>query len=184
MNGIVNGVCTDPRSYFFDRIGRQEQGPANDWKQVLEGLHAQGMRKNPTPGERPSPDPFYGITVMIDAGGNARGRIWLPTAEADANGYFTREVQVIADRPDGVHGQDFVWAWEENRGAPPYVPVGAPINPPSPATPELPSMLEQELRTLRDELRAAVATIKKQSYSGTISNRLLGTFTVTLIPKE
>jgi hypothetical protein len=205
MNGIVNGVCVDPRSYFFYLIGRPEGSGANNWKQVLEGLHASGMRKNPTPHEHPTADAFYGITIMIDAGGNARGRIWLPTAQPDALGYFTREVQVIADAPGGVHGVDFVWAWEENRGAPPYAPVNAPITPPItppvvppgvPTTSLLEQALariefiEQDLLDLRDLAELLVDELQKfrqevatRSYSGTVSNRLLGSTSVTLTPK-
>jgi Mg2+ and Co2+ transporter CorA len=59
---------------------------------------------------------------MIDAGGNARGRIWLPTdlAQTDSNGnrWFTHEIQVIADGPSPG---SFVWAWED-KGGPPYAP--------------------------------------------------------------
>jgi hypothetical protein len=119
----VNGVLADPRAYFFSLIQRTEGSPAPDWKAVLETLPGRGMGINPKPGEiQPQNAPHYGITVMIDAGGNARGRIWLPTdlAQTDSNGnrWFTHEIQVIADGPSPG---SFVWAWED-KGGPPYAP--------------------------------------------------------------
>jgi hypothetical protein len=76
------------------------------------------MGVNPKPGEiQPQDAPFYGITVMIDSGGNARGRIWLPTNTPvmhDGNAWYTREIQVIADGP--TPGA-IVWAWIDKGGA-------------------------------------------------------------------
>jgi hypothetical protein len=123
VTGCVNGVLADPRAYFFSLIGRTEGSPAPDWKAVLESLPGKGMGINPKPGERqPLNAPHYGITVMIDAGNNARGRIWLPTdlAQTDHNGnqWFTHEIQVIADGPTPG---SMVWAWED-KGGPPYAP--------------------------------------------------------------
>lgn len=139
--GCNGGWLTDPKAYFFaDVIGRAEGSPAPDWKQVLESLPARGMGINPKPGEIQPPDaPFYGITVMIDAGGNARGRIWLPTnvpVMHDGNAWYTHEFQVIADGPTPG---SFVWAWIDKGGAPysPHacdngtVPPKPPIEPPS-----------------------------------------------------
>jgi len=137
VSGCVNGVLADPRAYFFSLIQRTEGSPAPDWKAVLESLPGRGMGINPKPGEiQPQNAPHYGITVMIDAGGNARGRIWLPTdlAQTDANGnrWFTHEIQVIADGPSPG---SFVWAWED-KGGPPYAPRPCQPQPgPSPVIP-------------------------------------------------
>ena len=127
VSGCVNGVLSDPRAYFFSLIGKTEGSPAPDWKAVLESLPGRGMGTNPKPGEiQPQNAPHYGITVMIDAGGNARGRIWLPTdlATVDGNGnrWFTHEIQVIAD---GSAPGSFVWAWDSKGGAP-YAPRPCP----------------------------------------------------------
>ena len=87
VSGCVNGVLADPRAYFFSLVGRTEGSPAPDWKGKLESLPGRGMGINPRPGEiQPQNAPHYGITVMIDAGGNARGRIWLPTEFRDGDG--------------------------------------------------------------------------------------------------
>ena len=122
VSGCVNGVLADPRAYFFSLIGRTEGSPAPDWKAVLESLPGRGMGINPKPGEiQPANAPHYGITVMIDAGNNARGRIWLPAdvpVMADGNAWFTHEIQVIADGPTPG---SMVWAWIDKGGAP-YAP--------------------------------------------------------------
>jgi hypothetical protein len=58
---------------------------------------------------------------MIDAGQNARGRIWLPTdvpVMHDENAWFTHEIQVIADGPTPG---SMIWAWIDKGGAP-YAP--------------------------------------------------------------
>jgi hypothetical protein len=118
VSGCVNGVLADPRAYFFSLVGSTEGSPAPDWKAKLESLPGRGMGVNPKPGERqPLNAPHYGITVMIDAGGNARGRIWLPTdvpVMADGNAWFTHEIQVIADGPTPG---SMVWAWIDKGGA-------------------------------------------------------------------
>jgi hypothetical protein len=120
--GCVNGVLADPRAYFFSLIDRTEGSPAPDWKTVLESLPARGMGINPKPGEIQPPNaPHYGITVMIDASQNARGRIWLPSdvpAVQDGIAWYTHEIQVIADGP--APGS-MVWAWIDKGGAP-YAP--------------------------------------------------------------
>lgn len=110
----------DYKDYFFTLIGRSEGQPATgDWKPVLESLPGRGMGVNPAPGERqPQNAPHHGVTVMIDAGGNARGRIWLPaddfTTDGNGNRWFTHEMQVIADGPTPG---SMVWAWQDKGGA-------------------------------------------------------------------
>jgi hypothetical protein len=157
--GCHGGWLTDPRAYFFtDVIRRIEGEPANDWKQVLESLPGQGMGVNPKPGQiQPQDAPFYGITVMIDAGGNARGRIWLPTNTPvmhDGNAWYTREIQVIADGPTPG---SMVWAWIDKGGAQyaPHVcdsstppPVEPPVEPP-PANDH-----EERIQALEDRVKA------------------------------
>ena len=122
VSGCVNGMLEDPRAYFFSLIGKTEGSLAPDWKEVLESLPGRGMGINPKPGQvQPVNAPHYGITVMIDAGNNARGRIWLPSdvpVTHDGNAWFTREIQVIADGPTPG---SIIWAWIDKGGAP-YAP--------------------------------------------------------------
>ena len=148
-------------------------------KAVVESLPGRGMGINPKPGEiQPQDAPHYGITVMIDAGGNARGRIWLPTdlAQTDANGnrWFTHEIQVIADGPSQG---SFVWAWED-KGGPPYAPrpcqqtagggTGAP-GPDVPATggggagPTSPGDMVIDLRPLEARIQALERLVAAQA---------------------
>ncbi len=107
------------KTYFFQYIQREIGAPANDWKQVLESLPQQGFLVNPKPGQVLPSSPHHGIAIMIDAGGNARGRIWLPTdtyvTDPSGNQWFTHEFQVIADGPQAG---SFVWAWQDKGGAP------------------------------------------------------------------
>jgi hypothetical protein len=77
--------------------------PADDFTDVLMGLVNQGAHVNPAQGEKPQADwPFYGLMIMV-SGGEARGRIWLPTATTNAasGGWYTHEMQVIKDDPSG-----------------------------------------------------------------------------------
>jgi hypothetical protein len=117
----VNGRLADPQAYFFaDMIKRPEGSPADDYKDVLRGLIAQGMGTNPRPGEIQPPNaPFYGITCMCSSGTtDPRGRIWLPTTSpvvVDGNAWYTHEIQVIANGPTPG---SFVWAWTDKGGGP------------------------------------------------------------------
>lgn len=163
--GCNNGRLTDPKSYFFtDVIKRLDGAPAPDWKAVLESLPGRGMGVNPKPGEVQLADaPFYGITVMIDGGGNARGRIWLPTetpvVDSNGNRWFTREIQVIAD--DGAGG--FRWAWEDKGGAQ-YVPRPCDGSQPGPDPgPPTPPNTELEARVVELEKQVADLTARMEA---------------------
>jgi hypothetical protein len=157
--GCNGGWLTDPRAYFFaDVIRRIEGEPAPDWKQVLESLPGQGMGVNPKPGQiQPQNAPFYGLTVMIDAGGNARGRIWLPTNTPvmhDGNAWYTREIQVIADGPTPG---TMVWAWIDKGGAQ-YAPhVCDSSTPPPEPQPEPDTDHEERIQALEDRVKVLTA---------------------------
>jgi hypothetical protein len=179
------------KDYFFSRIGSSEGQPANNWKQALESLPGQGFGVNPKPGERQPPDALHhGISVMIDGGGNARGRIWLPTdtATTDHNGnqWFTHEVQVIADGPEPG---TFVWAWDSKSGhaprpfkADPSQPAPGPSQPTTPQPPDghvaqlLEQILEEQRTTNRklDEQRRSVEKAAQQLVRALAGGGLLG----------
>lgn len=85
-------------TYFFSLLDETVGQPADDFEAKLLALRDDGMLVNAVPGEVPSVSwPNYGIKLIIDASDHPRGRIQLPTAVPDANGYFTHEFQVIAD---------------------------------------------------------------------------------------
>lgn len=157
----------DYHDFFFQDILRVDGDPANDWQAVLESLPAKGYGTNPKPGEvQPVDAPKHGITIMLDSGGNARGRIWLPTDTPDALGYFTYEVQVIADGPTPG---SFVWAWQE-RGGPPARPFSGAQPGPEPTPPHDPlALLEQRIAALeavavRNGERVSLSTVDETHY--------------------
>jgi hypothetical protein len=153
------------KRYFFERIGSGEGEPANNWKAVLEALPGLGFGVNPKSGQIQASDaPHHGITVMIDAGGNARGRIWLPTDDAvshEGNLWFTHEIQVIADGPTPG---SMVWAWIDKGGAPVRTfrqpaPQPEPV-PEPPATPTpAPGLPVDQMAEIRAALAAAEARL-------------------------
>lgn len=201
-------VLADCRQYFFDAIARTPGAAAPDWKAVLESLPGRGFGVNPRPDEIQPPNAkHFGMTVMIDAGGHARGRIWLatdqPTQDHNGNRWYTREVQVIAD--DGAGG--FVWAWHELGGAaarpcagsnvPPPVVTPPPSTPPPSAPPvDISALLAAaaELQKTLDALRSEVAAVKSELEAvkdkpvtvtlPCFSGRLGGFAPVTLCPKQ
>jgi hypothetical protein len=86
------------RDYFFGEAGVTIGADAADYQAVSLALVDLGMRVNATPGAVPSSAwPYFGIHMIIDAGGFPRGRIQLPTATPDGLGYYTHEFQIIAD---------------------------------------------------------------------------------------
>jgi hypothetical protein len=168
---------TPYREYFFPTLGldaagqpRVVGGPADDWAQVLGALPFQGYGVNPKSGEKQATNaPHHGITIMIDAGGHARGRIWLPTdvpVMHEGNAWFTHEIQVIADGPTAG---TFVWAWQDKGGAPvrPFVADSEPppvvTQPPVVTEPppdaeheERISALEGKVKVLEDQMLAFI----------------------------
>ena len=120
------------RAYLFNQLGAREGDPAPNWKVQLETLTQLNppFGKNPPPGQvTPADAPHHGITIMIDAGNNARGRIWLPTddyVESGGNKWYTHEMQVIADGPSG----GIVWAWQDKGGASVRSFSGGAVQPP------------------------------------------------------
>ncbi len=174
-----NGVCVDPKTYFFHIIGKREGEPANDHEMVVKrAMLDKGAQQNVPEGELPGRDwPFKAIAVMV-SGGVARGRLFLPSNVAqigdNGNRWYTKDVQYIADGPGGL-----VWKWTEMGGV--YVPIqviygeetgggdggtdtgngdGGDQN--------------QELQTQIDELKRQLDELKKSSvqYGGTFALRI------------
>jgi uncharacterized membrane protein YgcG len=90
------------QDYFFQITGQKIGDPANDFNAVLMDLVSKGAKVNPGENEKPQTSwAFHGLAVMV-SGGEARGRIWLPTAESYIGAgkvWWTHEMQVIRDAP-------------------------------------------------------------------------------------
>ena len=115
--GCHDGLLVDMRAYFYSVIGRAEGDSAVDWVAVMQ---ASGLPRGPVEGEVLPPDaPFYGLTQQINSAGEVRGRIFLPTAEPDAFGYYIHGIDVLI-------GDPFVWGWNDWLGGPPYAPRPCP----------------------------------------------------------
>jgi hypothetical protein len=121
--GCISGLLLDPRAYVFYILNRQVGQPAPDWEAVLQtsGIPATSSVAGTIAGEA-----FYGITQWKGSAGNVRGRLSLPTSIPDANGYFTRSADVLADNPAWPvkcwqDSRACVWAWKEFNEAP-YAP--------------------------------------------------------------
>ncbi len=96
------------QQYFYTLIRRQLGGSANDWHAVMSQA---GIPPGFGPGEQANASfPLFGLTQQWSGGPKAR--IFLPSAQADENGYFTRCIQYLRDAPGGTHGVDFVWTWD------------------------------------------------------------------------
>lgn len=147
----------DCKAFILGALGAVEGAPAPDWKARMEALPAQGFAVNLREGVRPAPD--APPAVMIDSGGNARGRVWVMSdsfvEDGNGNRWFAHEYQVIAD--GGAPGT-FVWAWLDKGGAPPR-PCGESTTPPV----EPPGELEADVALLKAEvavLKIDVAQLK------------------------
>jgi hypothetical protein len=108
--GITGGMpparMTDDqyRDYFFQTLGVQPGQDASNWQEVLT---RSGIPTGFGPGEQANLGQFNGLTQQIGAGG-VRGRVFLPSATADANGYYTNPFDVLSTGPDGR----LTWAWK------------------------------------------------------------------------
>lgn len=99
----------DAQDYIYTIYQRTIGQPANDWAAVMQNSNLP--RNVYTPGLKADGTwPMFGFTMMWSSG--PRGRIFLPTLQADENNYYTRQIQVIDNAPGGVEGRDFIWAWK------------------------------------------------------------------------
>jgi hypothetical protein len=110
------------RDYFYHLIDRATGQPAIDWEQVLTDC---GIPGGHPPGVKANPAIHYGFTQQIGADG-VRGRLFLPTNEPDALGYYTHPIDLL----DTVNGQLY-WAWKD-LGGPPCATGGGTVPPVQP----------------------------------------------------
>lgn len=150
------------REYFYALIGRTMGASANDFTTVLSKQYPwkDKMLTIPIgvgPGVTlPSDAPFFGLTQQL-SGGVPKARVFLPTAQADENNYYTRCDQYVDDAPNG---QGLVWAWYWVAGHE-YVPLLPANGQPGPNPNPDPGggMTEAQVQAMID---AAVAPLKVQ----------------------
>ena len=72
--------------------------------------------------------PFGAMTQQIGSDGRIAGRIFLPTAETDPNGYYTHPFSPLRDGPTAG---SLLWEWRDLGGPPVVTPGEAAVAPPS-----------------------------------------------------
>lgn len=153
--GCVNGRLEDAKAYVLgDVLHVAEGASAANWQGLLEqsGIPATSSVAGTVAGSE-----FYGITQWKGSAGNVRGRLSLPTELADALGYKTRSVDVLADNPVWAvpcHANPAacVWAWKEDAGAPPYAPRTCSSNTTTIPLPSTSTPPNGEVTDLRERL--------------------------------
>lgn len=88
---VVGGSIESYRASFFDTIGKTPGEAADDWVAVMKST---GYPSNPAVGQQ-----FTGIYQQATSGGEVRGRLFLPTAVPDDEGYYFHTVDVLASAP-------------------------------------------------------------------------------------
>lgn len=153
-NGIVDGVCVDPKAYFFSLIGSAEGRPVGDWRatfnrsDVIAGLELYGFgqqRRTPSqPAEGPNDtepkgDPSSRLFVPTAVCANAKPRPGLTTI---INGHPYTEIQLGVNQTppcwegfvDTIDNATQTWTWRPS--GLPYAPLPPPDpNPPDPVDP-------------------------------------------------
>ena len=88
---VVGNTLDGYRAEFFGKIGKASGQDAPDWVAVM---NSSGYPKNPAIGEK-----FSGIYQQASSGGEPRGRLFLPTATPDDEGYYFHTIDVTAPKP-------------------------------------------------------------------------------------
>lgn len=88
----------DYQAYFYGLISRTPGDVAtDDWQAVLAG---SGLPYNPAQWAVPTTAmPHWALTQQASSGGEPRGRLFLPTSEADSAGYYFHAFDVLATAP-------------------------------------------------------------------------------------
>lgn len=147
-SGCQNGVLAIPEQWFWNLIGKRPGDPADDFNEVLKALD---LKAAPGPGAPASDPKHYDITSWIDAAGNHRGRLSLPTAVPDELGYYTHTIQYVEDDP--ARPGKLRWTWQ-HLGGPPYAPRPCQDGPGStlPSDPNNP--LSAQVKSLQGDVKA------------------------------
>lgn len=148
------------RAYFYTLIGCTYGAPATGWEATLSASYPwQGSTMRIPEGVGPgikqtAGAPFFGLTQQW-SGGVPKARVFLPSDQADDNGYYTRCMQYLDDAPSGG---GLVWAWYYVAGNA-YTPIqGADSGSGGVTPPPTDPQLEQRVETLE----AQVAQLSEQ----------------------
>jgi len=106
----------EARDWFFAGIGQQRGAPATNWEAIMTGC---GLPPGYGPGVIPNASmPYFAFTQQFS--GVPKGRIFLPSATPDENGYYTRCMQYVDDaagtyaksgKSVDANSSGLVWAW-------------------------------------------------------------------------
>lgn len=130
----------DYQLLFFSTIKRQPGDPADDYEQVLG---TSGIPAGYGPHVVPDASmPLSAMTQQIGSDGRIAGRIFLPTAEPDPNGYYTHPFSPLKD---GERPGSLVWEWRD-LGGPPIVTPGDGSVAPAPGG----GLTEQQVQAMID----------------------------------
>jgi len=111
-------TSADYQTLFFSTIGRAPGQPADDYELVLG---SSGIPAGYGPHVVPDASmPFSAMTQQIGTDGRIAGRVFLPTAEPDPNGYYTHPFSPLRDGPTPG---SLLWEWRD-LGGPPVVTPG------------------------------------------------------------
>jgi len=137
----------DYQQLFFATIGRAPGQPADDYALVLG---ASGIPAGYGPGVMPNASmPFAAMTQQIGTDGRIAGRIFLPTATPDPNGYYTHPFSPLRDGPTAG---SLLWEWRD-LGGPPVVTPGADSSGPPPE-PITGGLTEAQVQAMLDQQTA------------------------------
>lgn len=156
----------EAQDYIYTIYQRTIGQPANDWAAVQQNSNLP--RNIYTPGMQATASwPNFGITQMWGAGG-PRGRIFLPADAPDEGNWWTVQIQVIEDGPNG----GLVWAWNRISGNS-YKPVtGATVQPPGGGT-QPPVIIAPGGGLSKEEVQAMIdASIAAALASGSVGVKI------------
>jgi hypothetical protein len=119
-------TSADYQTLFFSTIGRAPGQPADDYDLVLG---SSGIPAGYGPHIVPDVSmPFAAMTQQIGSDGRIAGRIFLPTAAPDPNGYYTHPFSPLRDGPTPG---TLVWEWRDLGGPPVVTPGESGTTPPN-----------------------------------------------------
>lgn len=164
------------KEYVYALIGKTLGAPAPDWSAVMSASYpwqGQSLRipEGVGPGVRQQPDaPFFGLTQQWSNG--PKGRVFLPSDQADENGFYTRAMQYLDDAPYAAtrtvphlntatlsaKSAGLVWAWYYVAGHA-YAPV-LPADGTAPAPPVSGGLTEAQVQAMIDASLASFEGIK------------------------